>query len=875
MFSKIHRLNDIELNSLVSVEKPLGTSSKLALFCEAGAAIFLCYVFSIASILFLFALTACEFVLVFTLARVGLAGVMARILGDHLAVLSVFCRSFWLRKGLEFRIPLHPADAPGLFAMLEKLCQRAEVPLPDEVSLEMNVNAWVRLNGYGRGSGRTILGMGYDLLAGLSEAEVGAVLAHEIMHAKLVRRGYKRWINGGLRRSAQLANGLSLHIETARRAKNSSGLANRFLSITDSLTRWAARLVAGCSRQDEFSADCGAARISGAGSIRSALVKVESLSLIATRLPWRERVAQLQSGVGFGQWLIEELATADQTQSPQAANAFSNKYSTHPTLKDRLAALPEACVGTRIDANPGLGLLAEPDAAAEKLISEIQRTVAEQEQRDTKLLRRWTRRRHGTTQLRPLQLVGVVLAILGLGGLIVSNANGISVGPGAIGTICATLGLACYRFGRYHERLTLPVPEFGVLKSAWQNKPEFSQDQVRQLELELRASVAAHDHQRRKAFALASACYAALGRCDYVRAHVAARLCLDVKKDSAEGALGLAVSASALGQPQEAQWALNFLQKSTGITGGSTVWGAAWALLLCGDSAPAEAFVELARQKRPDDPTLLALLALSQAQRGKLQSAILNARRACALEPICKEREKLLIDLLLQAGYLREARERLHKLETEARQDRELTFSMVRLNLLSRNLAAAATWTELLKKSSADPHMLVRLGEIHELARQHEKAVVLYHEALAAAHYPEALLGLGRLDAERKNRVQAKRHVLAALDITRPVGKKGVGTLPLFGRILGQLVSLEDPIPNCRAWIAKLSANASPAALANTSFVIYSPGRLEAEESLRRLLDAMQPGLPPILPAAICWREAPKEQQPDGPIRPGVQAVLS
>src|SRR6185503_491167 len=193
---------------------------------------------------------------------------------------------------------------------------------------------------------------------------------------------------------------------------------------------------------------------------------------------------------------------------------------------------------------------------------------------------------------------------------------------------------------------------------------------------------------------------------------------------------------------------------------------------------PAEAFVELARKKRPDDPTLLALLALCQAQRGKLQSAILNARRACALEAICKEREKLLIDLLLQAGYLREARERLHKLETEARQDGELMFSMVRLHLLSRNLSAAADWTELLKKSSEDPHMLVRLGEIHELARQHEQAGGLYNEALAADYYPEALLGLGRLHAERKNRVLAKRHVLAALDITLPVGKKGIGTLP-------------------------------------------------------------------------------------------------
>jgi hypothetical protein len=123
--------------------------------------------------------------------------------------------------------------------------------------------------------------------------------------------------------------------------------------------------------------------------------------------------------------------------------------------------------------------------------------------------------------------------------------------------------------------------------------------------------------------------------------------------------------------------------------------------------------------------------------------------------------------------------------------------------------------------------------------------------------------------------VQAKRHVLAALDITRQVGKKGIGALPLFGQILGQLVSLEVPIPNCRAWIAKLNGNTSPSVLADTSFMIYSPSRQEAEQSLRTLLDAMQPGQPPALPTTISWSEAPKEQQPDAPVRPGVQGVLN
>ncbi len=54
----------------------------------------------------------------------------------------------------------------------------------------MNAIAWVKLKGYRKGSGKTTLGIGYDLLAGLPEAEVEAVLAHEMVHARLVQRGF-------------------------------------------------------------------------------------------------------------------------------------------------------------------------------------------------------------------------------------------------------------------------------------------------------------------------------------------------------------------------------------------------------------------------------------------------------------------------------------------------------------------------------------------------------------------------------------------------------------------------------------------------------------------------------------------------------------
>ena len=64
----------------------------------------------------------------------------------------------------------------------------------------MGVNAWVRLKGYRRGAGTTILGVGYDLLAGMSQTEVEAVLAHEMAHARLVQRGFSRWLTGGVSR---------------------------------------------------------------------------------------------------------------------------------------------------------------------------------------------------------------------------------------------------------------------------------------------------------------------------------------------------------------------------------------------------------------------------------------------------------------------------------------------------------------------------------------------------------------------------------------------------------------------------------------------------------------------------------------------------
>src|SRR5262249_39603822 len=156
------------------------------------------------------------------------------------------------------RITLKREDAPELFRILGNLCERVHVSMPQSVALEMTTNAWVRMKGYRRGAGRTTLGIGYDLLAGLSDAELEGVLAHEMMHAKLVQRGFTLGLRSGLSRAGRWARGLRGHAEAARRARKSAELTQAFLSCADWLARNCARLVAACSRQDEFAADLGA-----------------------------------------------------------------------------------------------------------------------------------------------------------------------------------------------------------------------------------------------------------------------------------------------------------------------------------------------------------------------------------------------------------------------------------------------------------------------------------------------------------------------------------------------------------------------------------------------------------------------------------------
>ena len=573
---------------------------------------------------------------------------------------------------------------------------------------------------------------------------------------------------------------------------------------------------------------------------------------------------------------MEELTSVNfERQGEREQNLFF-QYSTHPSLPDRLAALPSDSTDAPKDSPPAITLLKDPDAVAETLIAEIQKRAAEEERKDSKRLKRSTRSAGINAKLRPLQSFGAFVVIIGaIGGIAAILVDGFS--PGSMGFLFGgvAIGIVLFRLGRYRARLTLDVPEYSVLKKAWQKRLKFTDEEVKAMESELRAQVSAAGSKRDREMAFASLCYGALKRCDYVRAHIAARFCLEVNNKSIEGAAGFAVAAAALGQVQQAHQALNYLGKMTGMTTPGILWSAGWTLVTLSDWVPAEAFLEKLCQSKKKHPTHLFLLSLCQSKRGKMQSSLLTARLACTPAPANNEQAKFLIDLLLQLGYLREAEARLRLLEAEAGDDIEIMLLMVRLNLLLRNFAGADKWSEQMRGKQAGAHYFLRLGQYHEVARQNQKASGFYNEALAAGFYPESLLGLARLEAFDRNKEQARKHLITALNTGRELGERAVGPLPLFHQIINQMLALEDPVSNCRAWIVSLNGGKSPPGLANRALLIYANGREQAEQYFKELVFAMEPGKPPIFPSHLGWTEAEKEKQPDGPVRAGIQCVLN
>lgn len=827
---------------------PCGTTTAAALVVA------LFYLLCLLALLLLGTLLFGEVIVMLGLVRFGMSGIMTAPANAVACLVGLICQSLGLKRGPEYQMPLSREEAPELHCLIERVAARIGVPPPQRTVLEMTATAWVDLRGHRRGQGRAKLGIGYDLLILLTADEIEAVIAHEMAHAKLVERGLFRWMANGIHRMGQLSQGLHPLISEARASKQRFWTARILAHCVKSLARLERRLFAASSRQDEFAADRLAAEVCGATALREALLRIAVASPRSAALGPRERLIQSQRGESFSAWLRAELTPPITEHAEWEARALRedrrDEFSTHPALADRLAAL-ERAPGPAEDDRPASALLRDADALADRLLTTLENVAQAEERRHSDQLRRDVRRQAQSQHLTGPQVVGVILGTVGIVGILVT---GIALCDAPrdwaaclgwlVGSLSMTgLGVRLFRGSSPREREPLPVPPFHLWREAMEPAARGGMTPTRldALTVELRDQLPREVRGRRAtARHWGEVGYRALERCDYAQALAASRLCLWKDRHALPGLLTRAVTLTYFGSAAEAGEFLSTANHRYGL-GPSVAWAIGWMCGIQGDWARAEPYLLEAVRHRDTGASLWALLAYAQWQQEKLREAEHNFRQAIRLEPREPEFRRALTRLLLASGRPKDASRELEWLEVEDPTAKMVRRYRLHTDLLLGREEAAARHAGEIEASHPGSVTLLRLGQVYLDARRHETARGFFERVLTDAFYPRAHLSLAQIAYERRELDATRSHLLAALDLTRPLGPEAEGPLAVLEDACHGLLALEEPIRGLSAWSATLEVVATGLGTRQLTLFVHACTREHAQQHVERLLRAMLP----------------------------------
>lgn len=235
------------------------------------------------------------------------------------------------------------ASQPRLFASLDLIAKECGQPVPEEVFLLDDVNAFVAERGGWMGFGsRRVMGIGVPLLHGLTVDEFRAVVAHEFGHFHGGDTRLGPWIH-----KTRAAIGRTLGHLAAQDKQTLHRVftwyASMFLRVTQAI-----------SRAQEFAADRLAAESMGPRALGSSLQKIRRLAFGYEFYQASEFTPVVQAGrrpaliEGFQRFLAhpkigEALGRFDETAHGEVVDPFDS----HPPLEQRLAAIAEIRVDDR------------------------------------------------------------------------------------------------------------------------------------------------------------------------------------------------------------------------------------------------------------------------------------------------------------------------------------------------------------------------------------------------------------------------------------------------------------------------------------------------------------------------------------------------
>jgi heat shock protein HtpX len=269
-----------------------------------------------------------------TLMMVFFGGLMGGKTGMTVALIMAFGMNFvtyWFSDKIVLKMygaqPVTTTEAPELYRMIEKLAQRASLPMPRLYVIDGDQpNAFAT----GRNPEHGVVAVTRGIMRILSREELEGVLAHELAHIK-----HRDILIGTV--AASFAGAISYLAQMAQWAmifggrSDDEGEGGSFLSslvmmIVGPLAAMIIQMA--ISRSREYAADAGGARIAGNPLyLANALRK---LHMASQRIPMKANPATAHMFI----------------VNPLSGGGLMKLFSTHPPMEERIARLesmrPEA-----------------------------------------------------------------------------------------------------------------------------------------------------------------------------------------------------------------------------------------------------------------------------------------------------------------------------------------------------------------------------------------------------------------------------------------------------------------------------------------------------------------------------------------------------
>lgn len=268
---------------------------------------------------------------------------------------------------------------PRLVRFVTSLAERVGVRAPDEIRLVPDMNAAVSERGgmLGLRRGSRVMYIGVPMLAGLSEPQLAAVLAHELGH----------YSNQDTRLSGTTYRGRVALLHIIGRLNSKRWLQRMVEKIIIQYAKLYFRVSYGVCRRQELAADAMSARIAGTAAACSALREAPALAAawgffldeyVTIGRAFNLLPGQIASG--FRALLAEPTRQAELDQIRHAPpDGDGSAYDTHPPIAQRIAAIEGAqrgsgerparpARGTHPSERPAIALLADADAVCDHVI---------------------------------------------------------------------------------------------------------------------------------------------------------------------------------------------------------------------------------------------------------------------------------------------------------------------------------------------------------------------------------------------------------------------------------------------------------------------------------------------------------------------------